>query len=120
MSRLDTAPSKKGHHWERDHVSITGFHSFLEETVRDVFESQGIHIPHRGHRQSSHGDYGDEEPRGVESTPDGRVNNRSLPLSTLIEMLKEQTGKDYIDVGSIRMTQFHLSVMTPTPKSRSS
>ncbi|KAL6609721.1 hypothetical protein ACP70R_039690 [Stipagrostis hirtigluma subsp. patula] len=98
--------------------SSSSFRSFLKETVRDVFESQGIHLPHRGHRQSDHGDDGDEEPRDIdtETTTHAHIKNRSLPLSTLIEMLKEKTGKDDIDVGSIRMTLFQLFGDDASPK----
>ncbi|CAN6346327.1 unnamed protein product [Urochloa humidicola] len=95
--------------------SGSGFRSFLKETVRDVFESQGIHLPHRGHRRSDDGDDGDEEPRYINAA-DAHVKNRSLPLSTLIEMLKEKTGKDDIDVGSIRLTLFNLFGDDASPK----
>lgn len=95
--------------------SGTGFRSFLKETVRDVFESQGVHLPHRGHHQSSHSNSEGEEPHTGSATH-GRIKNRSLPLSTLIEMLKEKTGKDDIEVGSIRMTLFHLFGDDASPK----
>jgi hypothetical protein len=111
-----TKQNKSQHREREESVPITGFRSFLKETVRDAFESQGIHIPHRGHRQSGYGDYGDEETREVESVVDAHIKNRSLPLSTLIEMLKEQTGKDDINVGSIRMTLFHLFGDDASPK----
>ncbi|KAI5010701.1 hypothetical protein ZWY2020_012838 [Hordeum vulgare] len=42
--------------------------------------------------------------------------SRSLPLSTLIEMLKQQSGKDDVDVGSIRMTLFNLFGDDASPK----
>ncbi|GJN14823.1 hypothetical protein PR202_gb01688 [Eleusine coracana subsp. coracana] len=111
-----TKQNKSQHREREEPAPITAFRSFLKETVRDAFESRGIHIPHRGHGQSGQGDYGDEEPREVESTPDARIKKRSLPLSTLIEMLKEKTGKDDIDVGSIRMTLFHLFGDDASPK----
>ncbi|CAL4901456.1 unnamed protein product [Urochloa decumbens] len=95
--------------------SGTSFRSFLKETVRDVFESQGIRLPHRGHRQSGDEDDGDQEPRYIDAA-DAHVKNRSLPLSTLIEMLKEKTGKDDIDVGSIRLTLFNLFGDDASPK----
>nr|CAB3461072.1 unnamed protein product [Digitaria exilis] len=94
--------------------SGSSFRAFLKETVRDVFESQGIHLPHRSHRQSDDGDEF-EESRYID-TADAHVKNRSLPLSTLIEMLKEKTGKDDIDVGSIRMTLFNLFGDDASPK----
>jgi len=98
-----------------DSGSGSGFRSFLKETVRDVFESEGIHIPHSRHSHSHHG--GDDQDEASEQpSGDGRIKNRSLPLSTLIEMLKEQTGKDDIDVGSIRMTLFNIFGDDASPK----
>jgi Caspase domain len=44
------------------------------------------------------------------------VKNRSLPLSTLIEMLKEKTGKDDVDVGNIRPTLYNLFGKDASPK----
>ncbi|CAD6333348.1 unnamed protein product [Miscanthus lutarioriparius] len=98
-------------------ASDTSFRAFLKDTVRDVFESQGIHLPHRSHshRQGHDDDDGDEESRYI-NTADAHVKNRSLPLSTLIEMLKEKTGKDDIDVGSIRLTLFNLFGDDASPK----
>ena len=92
--------------------SGSGFRSFLKQTARDVLESKGVHIPHRSRSQSSHDDSEAEEP----SVTDGHAKNRSLPLSTFIEMLKEQTGKDDIEVGSIRMTLFSLFGDDASPK----
>uniref|UniRef100_J3M8I1 Peptidase C14 caspase domain-containing protein n=1 Tax=Oryza brachyantha TaxID=4533 RepID=J3M8I1_ORYBR len=98
--------------------SGSGFRSFLKETlketVRDAFESRGVHIPHR---QGSHRNDDGEEPNTDSSSRGGDgIKNRSLPLSTLIEMLKEKTGKDDIDVGSIRMTLFSLFGDDASPK----
>ncbi|KAJ1263497.1 hypothetical protein BS78_09G189300 [Paspalum vaginatum] len=97
--------------------SDSGFRAFLKETVRDAFESKGIHLPHRSHshRQSGHGGDGDKGSRYID-TADAHVKNRSLPLSTLIEMLKEKTGKDDVDVGSIRLTLFNLFGDDASPK----
>lgn len=44
------------------------------------------------------------------------VKNRSLPLSTLIEMLKEKTGKEDVDVGNIRPTLYNLFGKDASPK----
>uniref|UniRef100_A0A0E0L4A0 Peptidase C14 caspase domain-containing protein n=1 Tax=Oryza punctata TaxID=4537 RepID=A0A0E0L4A0_ORYPU len=103
---------------ERSDSGTGGFRSFLKETlketVRDAFESRGVHIPHQSSRRN---DDEDEEPHMGSSSHGGdRVKNRSLPLSTLIEMLKEKTGKDDIDVGSIRMTLFSLFGDDASPK----
>ncbi|KQK05597.1 metacaspase-5 [Brachypodium distachyon] len=105
---------KQGKREERSD-SGTGFRSFLKETVRDAFESRGVHLPQHGHQQSGHIDSEAEEPE-IDSGTDGSIKNRSLPLSTFIEMLKEKTGKDDIEVGSIRMTLFSLFGDDASPK----
>lgn len=89
--------------------SGSGFRSFLKETARDVFET---HIRH-GKSQ-----YGGEDQDETDAQPsgDGHTKNRSLPLSTLIEMLKEQTGKDDIEEGSIRLTLFNVFGDDASPK----
>ncbi|KAG8078205.1 hypothetical protein GUJ93_ZPchr0007g3388 [Zizania palustris] len=84
-------------HEERSN-SGSSFRSFLKETVRDVFESEGTHLPAGSRHGHSH------------------TKNRSLPLSTLVEMLKEKTGKDDIDVGSIRLTLFNIFGDDASPK----
>lgn len=42
--------------------------------------------------------------------------NRSLPLPVLIEILKQKTGKDDIDVGKIRPTLFDMFGEDSSPK----
>uniref|UniRef100_A0A0D9WI67 Peptidase C14 caspase domain-containing protein n=1 Tax=Leersia perrieri TaxID=77586 RepID=A0A0D9WI67_9ORYZ len=114
-----TQQSKREERSDSGSGSGFGFRSFLKETlketVRDTLESRGVHIPHR---QSSRGnDDGDNPSMEYSSSHGGdRIKNRSLPLSTLIEMLKEKTGKDDIDVGSIRMTLFTLFGDDASPK----
>lgn len=44
------------------------------------------------------------------------MKSRSLPLSTLIEILKQKTGKDDIDVGKIRPTLFDVFGEDASPK----
>lgn len=89
-----------------------GFRSFLKETVRDVFESEGIRIPHSRHGHRG----GDDQDEEIAQPTGPGIKNRALPLSTFIEMLKEQTGKDDIDVGSIRMTLFNVFGEDASPK----
>ncbi|KAJ4763806.1 Metacaspase [Rhynchospora pubera] len=93
------------------------FRSFLKEKVKDAghdaFQSRGIDIPDEIlHHNSSY------EPEEVEEREHagGRVKSRSLPLSTLIEMLKEKTGKDDVDVGNIRPTLSHMFGKDASPK----
>ncbi|KAI3945076.1 hypothetical protein MKW98_009880 [Papaver atlanticum] len=81
-----------------------GLKHFLHRKVNDALESRGIHLPSR-HRR---GDEDEEE--------DGPVKNRSLPISTLIEILKQKTGKDDIDVGKIRPTLFDVFGEDSSPK----
>ncbi|KAJ3696067.1 hypothetical protein LUZ60_001444 [Juncus effusus] len=85
-----------------------GFRSFLKGQVKDALKSRGIDISRSNH----------SEPEEVEEIEheDGRFRNRSLPLSTLIEILQQKTGKDDIDVGNIRPTLFHLFGKDASPK----
>lgn len=94
-----------------------GFKSFLKQSVQDAFESRGIHMPLGGHRHHGHGHgEGSEEEADSGYTGDKRVKNRSLPLSTLIEILKQKTGKDDIDVGKLRPALFDLFGEDSSPK----
>ena len=54
--------------------------------------------------------------RAQKTQPLATVASRSLPVSTYIRMLKEQTGKDDVGVGSIRTTLFHHFGEDATPK----
>ncbi|XP_072952292.1 metacaspase-4-like [Typha angustifolia] len=82
-----------------------GFRSFLKKTVQDAFESRGIHLRHERHRHETE-----------EEEEDQNGKNRSLPLSTLIEILKQKTGKEDIDVGKIRPTLFDMFGDDASPK----
>ncbi|KAK7243728.1 hypothetical protein RIF29_38538 [Crotalaria pallida] len=72
------------------------FKHFLHRSVEHTIKSRGIHIPH--------GDQG------------YYVKNRSLPLSTLIEILKQKTGKEDIDIGKLRPTLFNMFGDDASPK----
>ncbi|RZC50377.1 hypothetical protein C5167_018813 [Papaver somniferum] len=85
-----------------------GFKHFLHRKVNDALESRGIHLPTRHGR-------GDEEEEEQEEE-DGPVKNRSLPISTLMEILKQKTGKDDMDVGKIRPTLFDVFGEDSSPK----
>ncbi|KAI9161148.1 hypothetical protein LWI28_014907 [Acer negundo] len=103
---------------EQESSSGFGFKSFLKQSVQGAFESRGIHIPsellHHRRRQ----DDDDDEEREVESdfSERGYVKNKSLPISTLIEILKQKTGKDDIDVGKLRPTLFDMFGEDSSPK----
>ncbi|OMO68936.1 Peptidase C14, caspase catalytic [Corchorus capsularis] len=92
-----------------------GFKNFLHRKVEDAFESRGIHVP-SGLRHHGRGDEEEVADRGVGDDYEGYVKSRSLPLSTLIEMLKQKTGKDDIDVGKLRPTLFDVFGEDASPK----
>ncbi|XP_023533408.1 metacaspase-4-like [Cucurbita pepo subsp. pepo] len=97
-----------------------GFRSFLHQTVEDAFESRGIHIPSafQRRRQDHSSTEDDVQDREIELSYGERVNvkSRSLPLSTLIDILKQKTGKDDIDVGKLRPTLFDVFGDDASPK----
>ncbi|KAF3325480.1 metacaspase-5-like protein [Carex littledalei] len=102
---------------EEESHSHFGFSSFIKKTATSALESRGINLPiddfvghgrhHQHHRQ--------HEPEEVETT-DPNHKNRSLPLPVLIEILKQKTGKDDIDVGKIRPTLFDMFGEDSSPK----
>lgn len=94
-----------------------GFRDMLQRKVEGAAKSRGIHIPSALRRKND--DEEEEETREMEMDgEDGpiKVKSRSLPLSTLIEMLKEKTGKDDIDVGKLRPTLFDCFGEDSSPK----
>ena len=95
--------------------SFSGFlKNAVRDTVSDAIESRGIHLPH--HQTRNHEpNYRVIEDDSYEGDRD-YVQSRSLPLSTLIDMLKEKTGKDDIDVGKIRPTLFDVFGEDASPK----
>lgn len=101
---------------EKESGSHFGFKTFFNKTV-DVAESRGVHIP-SGLRHHLHGRDEDDEDREAEAEygENGYVKNKSLPLSTLIEILKQKTGKDDIDVGNLRPTLFDMFGEDSSPK----
>lgn len=99
-----------------------GFRNFLHKTVDDALESRGIHLPsglrhhHRGGHDNEDADEEDAD-KGESGDRDlGYIKSRSLPLSTLIEILKQKTGKDDIDVGKLRPTLFDVFGEDSSPK----
>ncbi|CAA0815470.1 Metacaspase-4 [Striga hermonthica] len=75
-----------------------GLKKFLQEKVEDETESRGFHLNSLGEENGTH------------------IKNRSLPLSTLIDILKQKTGKDDIDVGKLRPTLFDIFGDDSSPK----
>ena len=103
---------------EEESSSGFGFKSFLKQSVQGAIESRGIHIPSGLRHHHRRQDDDDDEEREVESEygERGYVKNKSLPLSTLIEILKQKTGKDDIDVGKLRPTLFDMFGEDSSPK----
>ncbi|EEF43545.1 metacaspase-4 [Ricinus communis] len=97
-----------------------GFKSFLHQTVQGALESRGIHLPselqHRHHRHHRYDEDTDDRVVEGDCSEYGYVKSKSLPLSTLIEMLKQKTGKDDIDVGKLRPTLFDVFGEDASPK----
>ncbi|XP_062231763.1 metacaspase-4-like [Phragmites australis] len=96
----------------------TSLSTSLLRIVRGTFESLGIHLPRRGQQQSSSVQSGGPEPhaKAEATTRASSTTNRSLPLSTFIEMLRDRTGKHDVGVGSIRTTLFHHFGDDASPK----
>ncbi|KAJ7982106.1 Metacaspase [Quillaja saponaria] len=92
-----------------------GFKNFLRQKVGDAFESRGIHVSGLHHHKHKDDDDEDREVEIAEGEY-GYVKSRSLPLSTLIDVLKQKTGKDDIDVGKLRPTLFDVFGEDATPK----
>ncbi|KAK1393190.1 Metacaspase-4 [Heracleum sosnowskyi] len=96
--------------------SGSGFKNFLHRTVDDALESRGVHLPsvlrpHHGQQE----DAGDEEV-DLGDGDRGYVKSRSLPVPTLIEILKQKTGKDNVDAGNLRPTLFDVFGDDASPK----
>ncbi|KAK3025108.1 hypothetical protein RJ639_044348 [Escallonia herrerae] len=93
--------------------SSFGFRNLLHRKVDDALESRGIHLPSvlRHHQL-------DEEEAQVElgGGDQSYGKSRSLPLSTLIDILKQKTGKDDIDVGKLRPALFDIFGDDASPK----
>ncbi|CAN1263029.1 AMC4 [Linum perenne] len=105
---------------EKSESSGFGFKNFLHKSVEGALESRGLHVP-SGMRHHGHGGGEEEEEVAVkeiesESGERAYIKNKSLPLSTLIEMLKQKTGKDDVDVGNLRPTLFDAFGDDASPK----
>ncbi|XP_058763545.1 metacaspase-5-like [Vicia villosa] len=81
-------------------VSTPGFKNFLHKTREDTLEARDIE---EEHGELHHGDQ-------------SYVKNRSLSLSTLIDILKEKTGEDDVEIGNIRPTLFYIFGEDASPK----
>ncbi|GER52789.1 metacaspase [Striga asiatica] len=86
----------------------SGLKKFLHRKVEDAIESRGIHLHRHKEEENSEEEY--QGQNGV------LIKNKSLPLSTLIDLLKQKTGKDDIDVGKLRPTLFDVFGEDSSPK----
>jgi len=100
---------------EQNKHSRFGFRDLLSESVHDAFESRGVHLPSHHEHKDRH-EFDEGETREIEYRGRGHVKNRSLPLSTLIEILNEKTGRHDIDVGKIRPALFDIFGDDASPK----
>ncbi|KAL8228030.1 hypothetical protein R6Q57_015614 [Mikania cordata] len=99
---------------EEESGSGFGFRNFLHKTAENALESRGIRLP-SGLRHNKHREEEVEE-EDEKTYGDLNVKNKSLPLSTLIEILQQKTGKDDIDVGKVRPTLFDMFGEDSSPK----
>ncbi|KAK4805091.1 hypothetical protein SAY86_004908 [Trapa natans] len=102
---------------EEEESSGFGFKSFLHQKVQDAFESHGVHVPSGllHHQRNRDDEEGDREVE-IASGEYGYVKNKSLPLQTLIDILKQKTGKEDIGVGELRPTLFDMFGDDASPK----
>lgn len=103
---------------DEEQSSGFGFRNFLHKKVDDALESRGIRLPsglRSRHRQQEEEDVDDRD-LDPGFGDQGYVKSKSLPLSTLIDILKQKTGRDDIDVGKLRPTLFDVFGDDATPK----
>ncbi|BAT89726.1 Metacaspase-5 protein [Vigna angularis] len=117
---IDGAKEQIGNSTKRDEQhsgSGFGLSSFLRRTAEDAIESRGIHIPSAlRHHRHKHDDETDDRDIELPHEQYGHVKNRSLPLSTVIEILKQKTGKSDIDVGKLRLSLYDIFGEDASPK----
>lgn len=68
------------------------------------------------HHRHKHDDETDDRDIELPHEQYGHVKNRSLPLSTVIEILKQKTGKNDIDVGKLRLSLYDIFGEDASPK----
>ncbi|KAI5440861.1 metacaspase-5 [Lathyrus oleraceus] len=83
-------------------ISSPGFKNYLHRTGEDALESRDF-----------------EEERGGLHENHNYMKNRSLPLSTLVDILKQRSGEDDVEIGKIRPTLFHIFGEDASPKVKS-
>nr|CAB3464833.1 unnamed protein product [Digitaria exilis] len=99
-------------------------HASLLGIVHGVFESLRTHLLRRGSQQSSHNIQSNGTELDIKTEAEAEANahaiasvkSRSLPLSSFIELLKENTGEEDVGVGTIRTTLFRHFGDDASPK----
>ncbi|KAL1205638.1 Metacaspase-4 [Cardamine amara subsp. amara] len=100
---------------EESSSSRFGFRKFLRNKVEDAIESRGFHI---GGSKKDEEEAEEIETKEIELDDGERIfaKDKSLPLQTLIDILKQQTGNDDIEVGKIRPSLFDAFGDDSSPK----
>ncbi|KAK1367323.1 Metacaspase-4 [Heracleum sosnowskyi] len=83
--------------------------------VQDAEEQIGESTKSSSEGQGQEEDFDDQEVDSGDGDR-GYTKSRSLPVSTLIEILKQKTGKDDVDVGNLRPTLFDVFGDDASPK----
>lgn len=87
-----------------------GLRGFVSDKIHGALEDRGIDLHSIGHSHSRHHRFREQDDffQNVPYEGDGFVKSRALPISTLIEILQQKTGKEDLDVGTIRPTLFDM------------
>jgi hypothetical protein len=101
---------------EQESSSSFGIKNFLKQRAGDALESRGIHVPSSFRRHGHHEEESEDREIDIGDGEGGYVKSRDLPLSTLIEVLQQKTGKSDIDVGKLRPTLFDVFGEDASPK----
>ncbi|MCO5597355.1 hypothetical protein L7F22_051431 [Adiantum nelumboides] len=85
-----------------------GWGGVLKKGLKKAWESDSVRdaMGVGRHEKQRHGDDGEITKRVYVGGDDVEVKNKSLSLDTLVDMLKDKTGKQDIEVGSIRPTLY--------------
>lgn len=87
-----------------------GLRGFVSDKIHGALEDRGIDLRAFGHSHSRHHRYRDHDDyfQQVSYEGEGFAKSRALPISTLLEILKQKTGNEDIDIGTIRPTLFDM------------
>ncbi|CAN6354803.1 unnamed protein product [Urochloa humidicola] len=112
-----TRQSKAQHQHPDQQETRLAFDTCILGFVHGALESLITNLLRRGSQQSSHSQSGGTElDTNAEAPTHSSIKSRSLPLSAFIDMLKEKTGDDGVNVGTIRATLFRHFGDDASPK----